>query len=638
MYSSAAPAAASPPQQGVPEFTASPQARSAASPFAAASLREEDYARFNHWLWVTRLQSIATILVVLGTVKWVAPAALHLRSLVLICVADLIPSVLYHRWLRTRRYLRALAYTQLLVDAFAIIAGLFFIYDSAVLYHFTLLLVVVPASMIEWQCGVVIAVVASLGHFLLLQVHGGAALMSAAGLALPGTFFIIAMQSLFYARHLQQKNVDLAIGAESLNQSHVRLEEEAAISGALLRAAQALTTSLDPSEILTRLNEVVRQALACDFSVTLLHDEQRNVYRVAAVSGTIPDVLEEVRHFAFPIDSAPLFSAVAQQGVLAVEDRSSPLFPGVLMERWRFSSFLCADLRRAGTSVGLLAAGFNERSGPFSARETRLFRSIAQQAAVALENARLVESLRAASRLKSEFIGTMSHELRSPLNVVIGYVDLMADGEMGPLAPEQQEALQRVRQHALQLLELIKETLDVNRLEAGLLPLDVEIFAVRDFVDDVRDSIPADWLKPDVQLAWQVEETALFLRSDRAKLKKVLRNLIQNAFKFTDRGTVTVAAAAESTWIDFTVSDTGIGISEEALPVIFEMFRQVDGSTTRRHGGVGLGLYIVKQLVQALSGEITVTSIVGGGTTFRVRMRRAEQAVPARGSDGSALA
>ena len=294
------------------------------------------------------------------------------------------------------------------------------------------------------------------------------------------------------------------------------------------------------------------------------------------------------------------------------------------MERWQLASFLCADLQRAGTSVGLLGAGFNERAGPFSPREQRLFRSIAQQAAVALENARLVEGLRSASRLKSEFIGTMSHELRSPLNVVIGYVDLLMEGDMGAMNAEQNDALERVRQHALQLLELIRETLDVNRLEAGLLPLDLDTFTVHEFLDDLKDSIPTDWMKRDVMLAWNPPNGAIVIRSDRAKLKKVLRNLIHNALKFTDRGSVTVNTVADNGWVEFAVSDTGIGISAESLPVIFEMFRQVDGSTTRRYGGVGLGLYIVKQLVRGLGGDVTVSSRVGVGSTFRVRLRRAD--------------
>jgi signal transduction histidine kinase len=593
--------------------------------FGAALLREEDFARFNHWLWITRLRSIAGILILATVLRCVAPPSVPLIPIVLVCAADLALSVLYHGWLQTRRQLRLLAYVQLTADTLAIIVGLRFINQSPVLFHFVLLLVVVPASLIEWECGVVVAIQATIGHLLLLWFQGGD-LASVGGVLPPAIFFMIASQSLFYAGHLAQKNVDLAATAASLNESNLRLEEEAAISGALLTAAQALTTSLEPHEILERLNEVIRQALGCEWSVTLLHDKPRDAYRVAAVSGTNRQMLEEVRSFEFPARSAPLFAAVAQQGMVAVEDRASGLFPAALLERWEVASFLCSDLQRAGASVGVLAAGFNERSGPFSAREQRLFRSIAQQAALALENARLVEGLRAASQLKSEFIGTMSHELRSPLNVVIGYVDLLAEGDMGALNAEQRDALERVRQHALQLLELIQETLDVNRLEAGLLPLDLETFTVHEFVDDLKDSIPATWLKRDVALAWNVPSVPIIMRSDRGKLKKVLRNLIQNALKFTERGAVTVHAAVDNSWVEFVVADTGIGINAESLPVIFDMFRQVDGSSTRRHGGVGLGLYIVKQLLRALGGEVSVTSKVGTGSTFRVRLRRGDAA------------
>ncbi|HVM96331.1 MAG TPA: HAMP domain-containing sensor histidine kinase, partial [Candidatus Acidoferrales bacterium] len=534
------------------------------SRFRAALLQQEDLVRFNQWLWITRLQSVAAILGVILLLKWVDPMAVRFAPIGVIVAADLALSIAYNRWLMTRRRLRLLAYTQLIADALALVAGLNFIYDSGLLFHFVLLLVVVPASMMEWQCGALIAALSTVGHFVLMATHEDGAWLSVAGLAPPTAFFVVTLQALFYVRHLEQKNAELAASTESLNQSNLRLEEEATIAAGLLRVAHALTTSLDPQEILGRLSDAVRELLRCEWSATLLYEPQRDAYRLAAASGSNIEALEEVRTFEFTLDMAPLFRLTREQGVVAIEDRRSTLFPAALMERWNVASFLCANLQCAGAPVGLLAAGFNERAGPFSAREIRLFRSLAQQAAMALENARLVESLRAASRLKSEFIGTMSHELRSPLNVVIGYVDLLLEGDMGTVPPEQYQALERVRQHALQLLDLIQETLDVNRLEAGLLPLDIETFSVREFTDELKDSIPATWVKPGVVLSWQIDPASLTLRSDRVKLKKVLRNLIHNALKFTDRGTVTVSTAAFDTWLDFVVTDTGIGISPEA--------------------------------------------------------------------------
>jgi signal transduction histidine kinase len=562
--------------------------------------------------WIAGLALIAAI------VSCVAQLPVSVSAIAGIAGAEVLASVMYKRWLRRRRHLRRLAYVQLVVDTAGIVTGLYFVYQSPLLFHFILLLVVVPASMVGWQCGLLIAALASAGHFLLLVVTGRAELLSVAGVMPPATFFLIAGQSLFYTRHVARKNVELEAAATSLNESNLRLEEEAAVSAALLRAAQALNTSLEPHEVLQRLNEVVREVLHYDFSATLLYDEQRNAYRVAAILSREPEIDEEVRNVEFP---RALLAAAAEHGVAAVESRESDLFPRSLMERWEMGSFLCADLRHAGVSIGLLAAGIDERTGPFPPREVRLFRSIAQQAAVALENARLAESLRSASRLKSEFIGTMSHELRSPLNVVIGYVDLILDEAMGAVPAQQREALERVRQHALQLLDLIQEALDINRLDAGLLTFDLETFTLHEFLEDVKDSIPAEWAKPNVDLVWEVDPAPLLLRSDRGKLKKVLRNLVQNALKFTDKGSVTVKVMTANGWIDLAVSDTGIGIKPEALPFIFDMFRQVDGSTTRRYGGVGLGLYIVKQLVRGLGGDISVTSTLGEGSTFRVRLR-----------------
>ncbi len=596
----------------------------ATRPFAHA-----DLLRFNEWLVRGRFLAVGVILAFALVADLLVAPALAVHAIVAACVADLLLTPVYRRWRAGGRHLRVLAYTQLVVDTLVILAALWLAAPGAVLFHFVLAAVVVPAALIDLTCGLTITGLAIVGHALLLTAAGGTPLLSADAVLPAAVLLLIAAQTAMYGRSAKEKDDALARSAASLNESNVRLEEEAVIASGLLRAAQALTTSLDPHEILERLNEVVRDAIGCDWCVTLLRAPEHDAYRIAAASGREADILDEVRTFEFSLAEVPLIAELARQGVVAVENRSSPLFSRALMERWHLASFLCADLRRAGASVGLLAAGFNEREGPFSPREERVFRSIAQQAAVALENARLVESLRAASRLKSEFIGTMSHELRSPLNVVIGYVGLLLDGDMGDLNAEQHDTLDRVRVAALQLLELIQETLDVNRLEAGLLPLDLETFSVHELLDDVRDSIPATCFKHDVTLTWGTVPTPLTMRSDRAKLRKILRNLVDNALKFTDHGTVSIEASAQDGWVEFAVVDTGIGIRSEDLPNIFEMFRQVDGSTTRRYGGVGLGLYIVRQLVRGLGGDITVRSDPGTGSVFRVRLRRGEPTVDA---------
>ncbi len=601
-------------------------------------LGAEDLGEFNHWLWLTRVRALIVVTVVLG-VQQVVSEFFHLQAAAASATArgdaqlilgivglDLAASLGYHRWWQRGWRPRLLLYVQLANDTLAIGMGLCLLtVPLPPLFHLILLLPLIPASLIEWQCGMFIASLGSALHVLTLS-HHGMPLLTVDGLLPPIGLFLIAQQSAFYSEHLARKNAALAQAAASLKMSKERLEEEVAVSSALVQTARALTTSLDPYEILQRFNEVLRDNLGCDFSVTLLHDANRDAFRIAAGAGQHPDVLEALRHQEFKRSDFPLLTAVSEHEVATVEDNRTSLIPSELLRTWRIGSFLCIDLRRAGHSVGLLVAGFNERQGPFAEREVRLLRASAQQAAVALENARLVESLRAASRLKSEFIGTMSHELRSPLNVVIGYVDLILEGDMGAINAVQTEALQKVQQNALQLLDLIQETLDVNRLEAGMLPLDFETFTLADFMAELRGGIPATWTKPAVQLVWQVPNGVAVLHSDRAKLRKVLRNLIHNAIKFTETGAVTISAIDGSDWVEFVVADTGIGISDDIVPIIFEMFRQGDGSTTRRHGGVGLGLYIVKQLVRGLGGDINVASTPGSGSTFRIRLGRGTMA------------
>jgi signal transduction histidine kinase len=237
----------------------------------------------------------------------------------------------------------------------------------------------------------------------------------------------------------------------------------------------------------------------------------------------------------------------------------------------------------------------------------------------AAESARHAEESERANAAKSEFLATVSHELRTPLNIIVGYTDLILEGAFDQRADEI-DALRRVQGQSRQLLTLIQSMLDLNRMEAGEVSLVMEEFALGTALENLRVNLPPSWCKPDVRLTWEGNDDGITMRSDRGKLETILRNLIHNALKYTDRGSVTVRTHADRALgrVDFAIIDTGQGIAAAEMSVIFEMFRQ--GTGPPRGGGVGLGLYIVKRLTDALGGEIAVASAPGDGTRFTVSL------------------
>jgi PAS domain S-box-containing protein len=247
-----------------------------------------------------------------------------------------------------------------------------------------------------------------------------------------------------------------------------------------------------------------------------------------------------------------------------------------------------------------------------------VFRDItaSKQAEAALIRAK--EAAEAAERTKSEFLATMSHELRTPLNVILGYTDILLDGGFGDLPAAQLDVLRRIDRNSRVLYELISMVLDLNRLEAGRLPVDVKDVQVAQLLGEIRVEMQGLCEQSGLACVWRVGEQLPPLYTDPGKLKVVLKNLVSNAVKFTKEGSITVEAREQHGGVEIRVTDTGIGIPSAALTLIFEPFRQVDNSDTRPYSGSGLGLHIVQRLLEVLGGTITVESEVGKGSTFRV--------------------
>jgi signal transduction histidine kinase/HAMP domain-containing protein len=279
-------------------------------------------------------------------------------------------------------------------------------------------------------------------------------------------------------------------------------------------------------------------------------------------------------------------------------------------------------LSTRGLITGLLSVYFKGEA-EITESEARTLRTVARLVSVAKENADLVGELRdnnfqleRANRLKSEFLANVSHELRTPMNAIIGYSKLMLDGLDGELNSQQEADLQRVTTAADNLLGLINGLLDLSKIEAGRMEINVEEVDVGPIVEDVVALVRPQSDAKDLEVRADIPIELPSILADRARFRQVLVNLMSNAVKFTDKGAVTVAATSGDGWVTISVADTGIGISSEAQAYIFDEFRQADASTTRRYGGTGLGLAISKRLVALHGGRIWVESGTNGGSVF----------------------
>lgn len=246
---------------------------------------------------------------------------------------------------------------------------------------------------------------------------------------------------------------------------------------------------------------------------------------------------------------------------------------------------------------------------------------LAQELAVAKRNEEeRAREAEAAARLKSEFLANFSHEIRTPLNGIIGYCDLLMREEGSRLTAHGRRDLNVVKTNAKTLLALINDILDLSKIEAGRVEVVTEAVDVRELADECMATVKEYLKGKDVALTTNIDVAAGILRTDALKLRQIMLNLLSNAAKFTETGEVALSVVPSGDEVVMTVEDTGVGIPADQLPFIFEKFRQVDGSTTRKVGGTGLGLAIVRELSRVLGGNVTVSSTLGRGTTFTVRL------------------
>jgi len=322
---------------------------------------------------------------------------------------------------------------------------------------------------------------------------------------------------------------------------------------------------------------------------------------------------------------------------------SSPVNDTILRAGYR--ARLVVPFMRFGDVVGALVVR-RKAPGEFTTNIVELLQTFAAQSALAIQNARMFSEideksrqLQMASQHKSQFLANMSHELRTPLNAIIGVSEMLR--EDAEAAKQDLEPLDRVLGAGRHLLALINDILDLSKIEAGRMELQLEHFALTPLIDNVVKTIEPLAAKNGNQVAVHCDAAIGTLHADQMRLRQALLNLMSNANKFTEKGTITIAARQGQEngrdWITIAVADTGIGMTPEQMGKLFQEFSQADASTMRKYGGTGLGLAISKRFCQMRGGDITVESEPGRGSTFTIRLPRiVDVPVAALGHTGEA--
>ena len=412
--------------------------------------------------------------------------------------------------------------------------------------------------------------------------------------------------------------------AGDLAATNRRLETSLKELTSLYTALSPLTPASSINEIFDGIIERLMESTGADAALIRLQDKATGTLTWVSQRG-FPD------HYLRAVDAVPLGGAAnwvfqRREPLIAPDIAADSRLRGKVQIQVGLRSCAILPLQIKNEVQGILHLA-SRQLGYFTEEQRYRLIAIARQMGIALENRQLFDELKASNvelersnKVKDEFLSVMSHELRTPLNVVMGYTAMMKDGMLGDVNPKQDDALGKVLDRVNDQLAMINNILFSTAIEASKIPLERQAVILADLFHDLESTYFASTISPDLTLSWDCPPDLPILETDRAKLKQILQNLIDNAIKFTAKGKISISARhnREAKTIELRVADTGLGIPRDMIGAIFEKFRQVDSSETRPFGGVGMGLYIVKSFTEMLAGKIEVESEAGKGSTFTV--------------------
>ncbi len=431
---------------------------------------------------------------------------------------------------------------------------------------------------------------------------------------------VIAIENVRLFTELQEKN-------EALTQAHAQVSESLEQQTATSEILRVISSS--PTDLQPVFDAIIASAVKlCEaYSGILVRVEDGFIHRVAGI-GPHRESPESVRRsFPRPLDpTTALGQAILERRVNQLPDTESSTAAPVVRDAARavgFRAELSVPMIRDGEPIGGIAVT-RRNPGPFSPAEVQLLQTFADQAVIAIENVRLFKELEAANRElaaasqhKSEFLANMSHELRTPLNAIIGFSEVLSEKMFGELNEKQEEYSKDIHASGQHLLSLINDILDLSKIEAGRMELELTDFHLPTALDSALTLVRERAGRRSIALHTNIDNRLGQIQADERKVRQVVLNLLSNAIKFTpEGGRIEVGAVPKDGFVEVSVSDTGVGIAPEDQEKVFEEFRQV-GTPDKKVEGTGLGLTLCRKFVELHGGRIWVKSELGAGSIFK---------------------
>ncbi len=434
-----------------------------------------------------------------------------------------------------------------------------------------------------------------------------------------------------------------------LNKTQEELDKKVAGLDALQKLSRQISTTLEEKQIFNKIDNKYLEELGFEKSLAFLWKNIEREFRLYLCLGYTQDESEKIRaainankdYFLELIQKGSTASSVSVPGGFLAKDKVNHLF---LVH----SFIICPVLTQEGDK-GFIFVGTLDIETPITKGGQEFISILANQIAQTLDNARLfektwrsqqelemkveertrqltgaLEEVRKMSKRKSDFISSVSHELRTPLTSIKGYAAILLAGKLGALPEEIKERLEKINRHSDELVHMVNDLLDISRIESGKVDMKIESQDLKAIVEKVFDLLSEQLKAKNISFSSNIAENCQKILADRSQIERVFINLIGNALKFTpENGKINISATGANKIVQVDVKDTGFGIPEEAQEHIFEEFYRVDNAINQKVKGTGLGLTLIKHIIEAHQGKIWVKSKLGEGSTFSFTLKAA---------------